>query len=183
MIPVTQTKIVVRNSNNEIVQNGNCWASAIASILELPLSEVPNFEIWFQWEDGIWWYLTLLFLNKKGYHLEYNNHFRVFHFTEDEYYNWCEENKVEPGVYELIKESLKDQYYFISGLSPRGVSHVTIWQNGNMVHDPHPTREGILELKSFEHIRPLTKEEIDNVNDYKNNYHVAFPCHYKVNKN
>ena len=40
MIPVTQTKVVVRNSEDKIIVNGNCWAAAIASILELPLTEV-----------------------------------------------------------------------------------------------------------------------------------------------
>lgn len=49
MIPIDQTKL--HNPENGI--NGNCMAASFASILELPLSEVPEFENmgknkWFQ---------------------------------------------------------------------------------------------------------------------------------------
>ncbi len=37
MIPVTQTKVVVKNSKDEMVVRGNCFAAAIASIMELPI--------------------------------------------------------------------------------------------------------------------------------------------------
>lgn len=47
MIPVTQTKMVVRNQAGEMVVRGNCWAAAIASMLEVPISEVPNAEVFF----------------------------------------------------------------------------------------------------------------------------------------
>lgn len=181
MIPVTQTKTVIRNSQNEMVVRGNCWAAAIASILELPITEVPNFEIWFEWEDGLWWYLTQRFLNKKGFVLEDDNRFQVFHMTEE---GWRESIGASPShneTYADLKAQLQGQFYFINGTSARGVQHVTIWQNGVMVHDPHPSREGILDHRSFEFIRPLTEAEKANVNDYNNSIHIAFPCHYKIN--
>jgi hypothetical protein len=183
MVSVTQTKVVVRNSEGNIVQNGNCWAAAIASILEIPITEVPNFEVWFQWEDGMWWYLTDRFLLKKGFKLEsIADQFRVFHMTVDEYQSWCDKEEIHPGDYHQLKADYKDEFYFACGPSARGVSHVTIWKNGSMVHDPHPTREGIIELKRFEWIRKLTQEEIEMVNDYKNHYTVAFPANYLVKK-
>lgn len=180
MIPVTQTKVVVRNSNGDIVQNGNCWASAIASILELPLSEVPNFEVWFQWNDTFWYHLTNRFIHKKGYHLEYCREFRLFHPEIIK-----EEFKDAPPFYDIEeeKEKLKDQYYFVTGPSSRGVSHVVIYQNGIMVHDPHPSREGLLELESFERIRLLTEEERLLVEDPENKLFISFPSPFKVNKN
>jgi hypothetical protein len=173
MIPVTQTKVVVRNSQNEIVQNGNCWAAAIASILELPITEVPNFEVWFKWEDGFWYAITERFLHLKGYTLENGECFKVFHMSADE---WGKSVlKQKHGDYHEVAETNLDKFYFVSGQSARGVSHVTIYQNGVMVHDPHPTREGIIEQSIFEHIRPLTDQEKTNVADYRNNYDVGFP--------
>jgi hypothetical protein len=181
MIPITQTKVVVRNSKDEVVVNGNCWAAAIASILELPLTEVPNFEIWFKEDTGFWWELTNRFLHISGYKLVYSPWFQAFHKTEEEWNDWIKQEEFESfGNYHQAREDFKDQYYFISGQSPRGVSHVTIWQNGKMVHDPHPTREGILELKSFEQIIPLTEEEKANVADKHNYYKIVFPSPSKV---
>jgi hypothetical protein len=34
-------------------------------------------------------------------------------------------------------------YYLLSGVSPRGVRHVCIALNGDMVHDPHPSGAGL----------------------------------------
>lgn len=179
MIPVTQTKVVVKNTKGEIIVSGNCWAAAIASILELPITEVPNFEVWFLLPcSHLWDDLTQAFLISKGYTIEYDNRFRCFHKTKEEWETGIDEfdrKFIDIGDYDQLKIKLTDQYYFVSGTSPRGVSHVTIWKNGIMVHDPHPTREGILELKQFEIIRLLTEDEITLANDYDNNRMVAFP--------
>lgn len=181
MIPLTQTKFSLKNSSGETVQHGNCWATAIASVLEIPLSDVPNFEVWFPWEDGLWWYLTDRFLLLKVFKMDTAWQFKVFHMTEDEWdaFEWA--HLEFPGVnYQQMKNNLTDKYYLVSGLSLRGVSHVTIWQNGTMVHDPHPSRDGILELTRFEEIRPLTQEEEQWVNHDTNHFKVAFPCSYEV---
>lgn len=45
MTPVTQTKVVVKNSKGNTVVNGNCYAAAIASMLDVPITEVPNIEV------------------------------------------------------------------------------------------------------------------------------------------
>lgn len=47
MTPVTQTKVVVKNSKGNTVVNGNCYAAAIASMLDVPITEVPNIEVFF----------------------------------------------------------------------------------------------------------------------------------------
>lgn len=178
MIPVTQTKVVVKDINGNYAQNGNCWAAAIASILEVPITEVPNFEVWFPWSDGFWYELTERFLIKKGYILEYRPEFRCFHPD-------CVKEDLDADFInfdiEGMQERLKDKYYFVSGDSPRGqgVKHVTIWQNGKMVHDPHPTRDGILTHQNFDHIRLLTEDEQILANDYKNYKKIGFPSIHK----
>ena len=52
MIPVTQTKVSVIKSTGETVVYGNCYAAAIASMLELPITEVPNVEVLFYLKDN-----------------------------------------------------------------------------------------------------------------------------------
>jgi len=131
----------VRDSKGEMVVRGNCYAAAIASMLELPLSEVPNVEVLFHIEGGFWSQVMHAFLNSVGYELYCNDDYRVFHDPE-----YRKEER------EQLIESLKDNYYMVSGMSPRGVNHIVIYQNGRMVHDPHPTREGILDMQYFEEI-------------------------------
>lgn len=179
MIPVTQTKVHIKSSEGEVIANGNCWASAIASILEMPLSEVPNFEVWYQHKyknrlidgDQLWDELTQRFLIRHGYKIEFDYRFQCFHLTRKEWNVLVyEESSALPNNanYDACRDELKDEYYFISGPSPRGVSHVTIWQNDKMVHDPHPSGEGILEKRQYEVIRPLTAEEKEFSQDYYN---------------
>jgi hypothetical protein len=144
MIPVTQTKVVVRNTKGEMVVRGNCYAAAIASILELPIDEVPNVEVLFHIESEPLWATTMhAFLESKGYELFTNSDYKCFHtaFTNENYSHLAR-----------LQEELKDKYYLVSGDSPRGVKHICIYRNGKMVHDPHPTREGLLTEEIFEEI-------------------------------
>lgn len=137
MIPVTQTKVVVKNKNGDVVVRGNCYAAAIASMLELPIDEVPNVEVLFGIDDYSWAAVMHSFLEHKGFELYTNDDFRCFHD--------------KPWLSDKI-DYCKDKYYLVSGDSPRGVKHITIWMNGKMEHDPHPSRDGILTLEIFEEL-------------------------------
>lgn len=142
MIPIIQTKTVIKNSAGEIIVHGNCFPACIASILELPISEVPNFEVFYHLprEDSFYWEVLLRFLSSKGWEITYDDRFKCFHldiFPD-------KEDQVSQFLYEL-----KDQYYLVSGKSSRGFSHIVIYQNGKMVHDPYPSNEGILTLEEF----------------------------------
>lgn len=148
MTPVTQTKVVVKNSNGEMVVRGNCYAAVIASMLDLPITEVPNVEVLFDLKDTndtYWVEVMLTFLNKRGLIILTDNDYRVFHDPE---YKMVNERL------DIIRR-LKDRYYIVSGQSQRGVSHCCIYKNGNLVHDPHPTREGLLTTEYFEDIVPI----------------------------
>ena len=187
MIPVIQNKVVIKDSNGNFVQNGNCWAASIASILELPITEVPNFEVWYDHKfrgrdvntDSIFRDLTERFLIRHEHTIEIDNRFRVFHLSKDE---WESESNIDYdipykslGNYDELRELLKNEYYLITGESPRKVLHVTIWKEYKMVHDPHPTNEGIITKERFEFIRPLTKEEKELSENYYNGIKVWFP--------
>lgn len=117
---------MIKHFQNQFGQEGNCWQTAIASVLELPLEEVPHFVKIHDDGGQHWWLGTVDFLRERGYKID------------------------------VIREHLHDdEYYFVSGPSPRGqeLYHVVIYQNGKMVHDPHPDGTGVLEEQAFEVIR------------------------------
>lgn len=121
MIEHTQTILF----NDPEGRQGNCWQTAIASVLELPLDDVPHF-IQID-EDGgrNWWMNTWEWLNERGYTIE---------------------------VIPTHPDS--DELYFVTGPSPRGnFHHVVVYCRGKMVHDPHPDRTGVVEEEYFEVIR------------------------------
>jgi hypothetical protein len=117
---------LIKHFQNQFGSEGNCWQAAVASVLDLPLEAVPHFVKISDDGGQHWWLHTLDFLSDYGYTLE------------------------------VIREHLDtDEYYFVSGPSPRGqeLHHVVIYKNGRMVHDPHPDGTGVLEEKHFEVIR------------------------------
>lgn len=92
--------------------NGDCFAACVASMLDMPRSEVPNFM-----EAGPgpeWWVALQRWLGERNM--------------------WCEVMKIEscnePG------------YWIGSGKSPRGDYHHAVVMHGHtFAHDPHPSRD------------------------------------------
>lgn len=61
--------------------------------------------------------------------------------------DWLTGHKFE---WERIEGHLyNDEYYFVIGYSPRNISHVCIYQNGELYHDPHPSRLGLVTEREF----------------------------------
>lgn len=147
MIPVTQTKVVVRNSKDELIVYGNCFAAVVASMLELPIQEVPNVETLYFLEGKLEFYgldVMNVFLEGKGWELMNDGRFSVFHDSK-----WG----IGEGYTHSRQDALDychDKYYLVSGKSTRGVSHICIYKNGYLVHDPHPTREGLISIHFFQ---------------------------------
>lgn len=97
--------------------NGNCAEAAAASILGLSLEDVPKFYD----PEG---------LPSPAY--RYWRNLENFFYTQ--------------GYWLLRQEGLYDLecLYLASGPSSRGCSHMVVYQNGKLKHDPHPSREGLL---------------------------------------
>jgi hypothetical protein len=160
MIPFIQSKVVVKNSNGDQVVNGNCYPTAIACILGIPPTDVPNIET--LWDVGVSFAYEVMFkwLHEKGYKLrDVAMEYSVFHDgsekiknTNNEYYL----SKLSVEQKDGLRAELKDRFYLVSGKSPRGIYHVCVYQNGIMVHDPHPTGEGIVTEEIFEVIEKLS---------------------------
>jgi len=147
MIPVTQTKVVVKKSTGEQVVRGNCYAAVIASLLELPIEEVPNVEVFFHIPNsGFWNEIMLTFLSSKGYDLCTDDRFKVFHDGK---------HGVELGKRHEWMQECKGKYYLVTGKSVRGVHHICIYKDGYLVHDPHPTKEGLETIEDFQSLEKL----------------------------
>lgn len=117
---------MIKYQQNLFGSEGNCWQTAVASILELPLEDVPDFVNEHEAGGQHWWLHTVEFLKLHGY-------------------------SIEP----IWEHPDTDEYYLVSGPSPRHkeMYHVVIYQRGRMIHDPHPDGTGVLEEKHFDIIR------------------------------
>lgn len=159
MIPHIQSKVVVKDSTGKQVVNGNCYPTAIACILEIPPADVPNIEN--LWDVGTTFAYDVMgkWLNVKGYSLrDHAMEFSVFHEGSEKLKNDIIQDylsTLKPDQKDYLKNQLKDKFYMVSGKSPRGIFHVCIYQNGRMVHDPHPTQEGIETEEIFEVIEKI----------------------------
>jgi hypothetical protein len=125
MIPVDQTRFGD--------PDGNCLAACLATLLELPLDEVPHFA-----GEG-WQYRLAHWLGAHG--------LWALRFAPpqpsslDDAAAWLDETV--PG------------WCIVSGQAPRGLLHATVWQGGELVHDPHPSRDGILDVEDVLVLVPL----------------------------
>lgn len=101
-------------------KTGNCLQACIASILEIPLDRVPNFML----EDDLTTALDSFLAQ-----------FRLVSITlvASQVSGW------EPTGFHLI-----------GGASPRGeVGHSVVGHNGEMVHDPHPSGDGLRTVEDY----------------------------------
>lgn len=121
MKPIHQTQFAA--SIDDPKTTGNCWPAAIASVLELELAAVPFFTL-----DDDWWSATNRWLGER-------HGFELVSFV------WGTGDAAwTPSGYHLM-----------SGKSPRGdFSHVVVGHAGEMVHDPHPSGDGLEKLETVE---------------------------------
>ena len=107
MKPVNQTKMTP--------PEGDCFAACVASILELPLNEVPNYS-----QGGEWWVEWNRWLSLRGLY--------IIEFADKE----------GKG-----REYLQG-FHIITGKSYSGDwNHSVVGYCGKIVHDPNPKKKGI----------------------------------------
>lgn len=124
MTPVTQTRFYDPTQPAHL-QRGNCLQAVIASLLDLPLEQVPHFVQDHVDNDGDtnpawdWWIRMTGWFCDRGWGLHHGLPLTDF-----------------PG-----------EHLAVSGPSPRGggIHHIVIYRDGAMVHDPHPDRTGLVE--------------------------------------
>lgn len=101
------------------IHNGNCYAACLASMLDLPLWMVPPFEDMFA--RHVW----------RARSSDWLSHMFGLQMV-----------RFEGHPVERLPE-----FYIANGPSSRGVHHSTIYRAGRLVHDPHPSSEGINEVE------------------------------------
>jgi len=100
---------------------GDCVRAVTASILELDRKEVPHF---------------------------------VFNEPGSDWYETWEKFMRDHGVNPIMLHGPWEHapkltgYYLASGPAARGCKHIVIMWNGELAHDPHPTRAGLLEIEA-----------------------------------
>lgn len=104
---------------------GNCFATCIACILDLPVERVPNFCGDHPESDGEWLRAANRWLAQFG--------LRYIEFT---FGDWVTDSHGLPGCHVVV-----------SGPGPRGCDHATVWLDGKLAHDPHPSGAGLIEPK------------------------------------
>lgn len=113
--------------------DGNCLSACLASLLELPLDEVPHFT-----GEG-WRHRLDEWLAARGQW--------VLAFAPPE------PSSLDDAAAWL--DAAVRGYAIVSGRSPRGLLHATVWRGGELVHDPHPSRAGLLGVQDVLVLVPL----------------------------
>lgn len=108
---------------------GNCFSACIASLLELPIEEVPYF---MDESDGRapWDEQLDAWLETRGFY--------ALHFN----------------IQDPARMLWPKGYYIQVGKSPRG-DHAVVARRSDMVHDPNPARDGLVSLEGFVLLVPL----------------------------
>lgn len=113
--------------------HGNCLAACLASLLELPLEQVPALE-----DAGERWFNVMYeFLQAHG--CDYRGTKYTGPSSNRFWWEFLLERNI--GI---------DGYFIVGGKSPRAWvvrGHAVIYKDGVMVHDPHPSGAGLLEVE------------------------------------
>lgn len=112
---------------DEFGEFGNCMSACLASILDIPLREIPNFTHFKErWYPEMW-----KWLGERGYELYY-----IYQIEKIDWDNF-------PGCIPGWEKLKILPYYMHNGKSPRGYGHATVGWRGKMIHDPHPAGGGV----------------------------------------
>ena len=102
--------------------DGNCFAACVASIMEVGLDDLPPLhQIRDEWYKNLTEWL-------EGYGMSYA------------------EFPLETTPLPVAWGNSKQMMVFV-GDGPRGVAHAVVGQGGKLLHDPHPSQDGLLNVK------------------------------------
>ncbi len=95
---------------------GDCFRAVLASILERPVADVPHFAAMTKLASDFW--------------------DAVYSWLESQGYEYVPSRTPPAGALE---------YHALSGPSPRGkgTHHAVVGRDGEVAHDPHPSRAGL----------------------------------------
>lgn len=129
MIPVHQTTFGVKKWPHV---PGNCLSACIASILEIPVKEVPNFISSSDYRDGLWVGRLNAWLGELGL------------------YAYCLLANEED-----VHTSPPSGFYIAYGRSIKNNLHAVVCKDNRMVHDPDARQTGLMSVEGVVVIVPL----------------------------
>ena len=121
MIKIYQTKFC--GIDAPIGERGNCWQAAVASVLELPLTEVPDIQLYD--DDRVWF---------------------------DKFREWLEQYGLGAIGLATGGNITLQGYHLIECKSTtlkNGELHVVVGLNGKVVHDPNPNATTLGEVVDY----------------------------------
>jgi hypothetical protein len=131
MIPIHQTRLgTVTDPDYKNI--GNCFVACIASILEKPLEIFPD-------------YVEAITVCQGERQLAWN-----YHWVEIS--NFLAEN-FNLGMLEVstnldsLNTLFHECFYIATGTSIRNSIHAVVYKGHEMVHDPHPSGDGLIDIK------------------------------------
>lgn len=110
---------------------GNCFSACLASLFEIDLKDVPNFFVLAGNDANVWWKEVRNWLRPRGFGV------MSVAFTDA---------KLIGGF---------EGWLIVCGESQRGFQHATLWRDGMIVHDPHPSQCGIISPDAVDLLYPL----------------------------
>lgn len=133
MKPVTQTIFAARpDGHSTRGLPGNCAQACVASLLELDIEDVPHFAIYVDWFAAM----------RRWARDNHDGDFTYFPFPVPD---------VHAAAWERIQAWGREHHahVILGGPSPRGpFGHVVVGTvDLDVVHDPHPSRAGLLEVE------------------------------------
>lgn len=133
MIPIDQTVFGV--------PGGNCWAACIGSILERSLDDLAGLVAAHQ-RAAIEWV--------KGGSFAWGPLLEELH-KFDVTLGWIDMNNPE------LPRRPPAEWSIANGPGPREMPHSCVAYRGHVVHDPHPSREGLLGISSYDILIPVIR--------------------------
>lgn len=113
-------------------KRGNCLATVLACLLNLnSVEEAIQIQEYYDREDVLWIEILDDWLESKGYEREY-----------------------------ILEHLYNDEFYMVSGNTIRNNSHVCIYQNGKLYHDPHPDQTGLITENHISILRKLQQKVV-----------------------
>ena len=157
MKKLIQTRLVTTH------KAGNCLQTVLACMLDIPIDNVPDFSTMFWKADEIE-NLRAIYkpetLENEWAKDTYNHRVSLWSlvfetFIASQGYTFKRLYRGEKVLPEYsidlwLKEN-PDKFYTASGDSLRGVSHICIYQNDKLYHDPHPSQTGLVEGTIYEY--------------------------------
>lgn len=126
------------NMMKAIPNEGDCLMACVASILEISLADLPEIRREHE-SDGKWYNVLQDALRLRG--------FAVVDLWGDHHENTEKYPAISPPGYTIAV-----------GESPRGEgTHAVVALDGAIVHDPHPTRSGIVSVSYWMMLVPLQR--------------------------